>query len=54
MNSLPEHIAHELNRLIDEGKPTDEIVFMMRLSHEIVEAAKRGRANTTPMKVGTR
>jgi DNA-binding NarL/FixJ family response regulator len=54
MNGLPQHIVVEMNRLIDEGKPVEEIAFMMRLSRETVEAAKRQRVNTTPAKVATR
>jgi DNA-binding NarL/FixJ family response regulator len=46
MTTLPDHIVEQLNQLIDEGKSTKEIAFMMRLTRETVESAKRERRNT--------
>lgn len=53
MSKLPEHIQAQLDRLIDEKLPADEIAFMMRLSESTVEEAIRARElNTTHVPVG--
>lgn len=54
MRRLPDHIVEQLHHLIDEGKPVEEIVFMMRLSRETVESAIRERLNTTSAGVARR
>ena len=39
MTQLPDDIAAELQRLIGEGLPAEQIAYMMRLDRTIVEAA---------------
>jgi hypothetical protein len=34
---LPEHIEAQLDRLIAEGLPADQIAFMMRLDLRVIE-----------------
>jgi len=45
-NDLPEDTLRMLRELIAEGKPVEEIAFMMRLSVERVEK-EMARVNTT-------
>ncbi len=54
MKRLPDHILEQLDQLIDEGKSTEEIAFLMRLSRETVESARRERLNTTSAGVARR
>jgi hypothetical protein len=46
MNTLPAHIQEQLQQLIAEGLPADEIAFMLRLDQRVVEEA----INTTGQK----
>jgi hypothetical protein len=46
MTELPEHIRFQLRRLIEEGKPAEEIAFMMRLDRKVVDSEIE-RFNTT-------
>ncbi len=38
MTTLPNHVQSELERLIGENLPAEEIAFMMRLDVEYVKA----------------
>jgi hypothetical protein len=53
MKKLPVHIEEQLNRLIDEGMPADEITFMMRLSRDVVDSAIEARRLNTTRPIAT-
>lgn len=46
MNELPGHMRVQLEELIKEGLPADQIAFMMRLDVKLVQEEIE-RANTT-------
>ena len=47
MNDIPEHILEQLNQLIKEGLPAEEIAFLLQLDIEVV---KEAQAATKPLK----
>ncbi len=52
MNGIPSHILEQLHRLIDEGLPVEQIVFMMRLDESVVRE-EMARVNTTKNRVAS-
>lgn len=42
MTKLPEHHAHMIRLMAEEGRPIDEISFMVRVDEKIVKAILRG------------
>lgn len=53
MSHIPDRIRVEMHKLIQEGLPTSEIAFMMRVDESVVESEIE-RLNTTKRAVASK